>query len=137
MVDIYVSAPSDALADLTPLTLMFGDVSPALTVPAGDYRMRITPSADPATVVFDSGTVPLAGGSDLVVAAITNGGTGAAPIELIATTGSASLRILDTNTPADQQVGNMSADAGVVDLAANVNFSSSGDELLAYIRRES
>ncbi len=116
MVDIYVTAPADPISSATPITLMFGDfTADAITVPAGDYRIRITPASDD-TVVYDSGTVPLAGGSDLVVAAIANVGPGAAPVELIALTGTASLRLLDAETPADVRVGHLAADVGPVDV---------------------
>ncbi|XOV83605.1 MAG: DUF4397 domain-containing protein [bacterium] len=116
MVDIYVTAPADPISAATPVTLMFGDFTmDAITVPAGDYRIRITPAAS-STVVYDSGTVTLAGGSDLVVAAIANVGPGTAPVELIALTGSASLRLLDVQTPADVRVGHLAADVGAVDV---------------------
>ncbi len=118
MVDIYVTAPGDPIAAATPFTLMFGGSTVAVTVPAGDYRIRITPASS-STVVYDSGTVALAGGSDLVVAALANVGPGDSPVELIALTGSASLRLIDENTPADLRVGHISADAGTVDVLAN------------------
>ncbi|MCR9261827.1 MAG: DUF4397 domain-containing protein [Pseudomonadaceae bacterium] len=116
MVDIYVTAPADPISSAAPITLMFGDFTPdAVTVPAGDYRIRITPAAS-STVVYDSGTVALAGGSDLVVAAIANVGPGESPVELIALTGSASLRLLDSETPADVRVAHLAADVGPVDV---------------------
>lgn len=118
MVDIYITAPADPITSTTPFTLMFGDFTDAVTVPEGDYRIRITPASS-STVVYDSGTVPLAGGSDLVVAALANVGPGGSPVELIALTGSGSLRLIDENTPADLRVGHISADAGTVDVLAD------------------
>jgi hypothetical protein len=63
LVDIYVSAPGVDLADApTRLTSVeFRDVSPYLTVPAGDYQVRITPSFS-ETVLIDSGTLTLSSG---------------------------------------------------------------------------
>ncbi len=115
MVDIYVTAPADPITSVPPITLMFGEFTmDAITVPEGDYRIRITPAGS-STVVYDR-TVPLAGGSDLVVAAIANVGPGESPVELIALTGAASLPLLDVDTPADVRVGHLAADVDPVDI---------------------
>ena len=52
-----------------------------MTVPAGDYQIRITPAGSTATVVFDSGTIALPGGADLMVLAVDTTGPGA-PVQL-------------------------------------------------------
>ncbi|MBB6052914.1 DUF4397 domain-containing protein [Armatimonas rosea] len=62
-VDIYVTVP-DAVLSVVPPTLTnipFKGVSPYLSVPAGNYRVRITP-AGTKTVAIDSGTLSLAAG---------------------------------------------------------------------------
>ncbi len=132
MVDIYVTGPGDAIDSVPPITLMFGQDNPAVTVPEGDYRIRVTPAGVPGSVVFDSGTVPLAGGSDLVVAAIANVGPGTSPIELLVTTGNGALRIISADTPADLRVAHLSPDAGVVDVIANDDFANPAVPGLAY-----
>jgi hypothetical protein len=63
LVDIYVTEPGVDLAGAEPrlTSVEFGDVSPYLTVPAGDYQVRITPSFS-ETVLIDSGTLTLSPG---------------------------------------------------------------------------
>ncbi len=85
MVDIHVTAPDAALSSGTvTATLAFKQFSGALTVPAADYRVRITLPGQPATVVFDSGRITLASGNDLTVAAINNRFAGPSPVSLMA-----------------------------------------------------
>jgi hypothetical protein len=126
-VQVWVSAPGAALdaSDPAVITANFGygtflTVDP-LQVPAGDYQIRVTPSLSDTTVVFDSGTVTLPGGANLVVAAVPN--TGAqravgfnAPIQLIASTGTALLEFLDIRTPSNVNVVHASSDAPGVDI---------------------
>ena len=96
-VAVYVTAPGADLATSTPVgNPAFKDVLLAATVPAGDYQIRVTPANTSSPVLFDSGTVTLAGGSDLVVAALQNTGPGASPITLLAIPPiGATLRLLD------------------------------------------
>lgn len=63
LVDIYVTAPGAELAGGAPALsgVDFGDVSPYLEVPAGDYQVRVTPFGS-TTVVIDTGTLTLASG---------------------------------------------------------------------------
>ncbi len=91
-VDVYVTAPGADLNDaaVTPtLTFAFKEIVlangvKALEIPGGDYRIRVTPAGDKATVVYDSGTVPVAAGADLVIAAIQeNSAASLAPISLL------------------------------------------------------
>lgn len=135
MVNVYISGPADPLPAAPTTTFMFGDVVelPSL-VPAGDYRVRVTPSTS-TTVVYDSGPVPLAGGSDLVVAAIANVGPGAAPIKLLVLTGSEALTLASTGdvpTPADVRVGHIAADVVPVDVIANDDLVNRPVEGLEY-----
>ena len=59
-VDVHLTAPADALsAGTVAATLEFSDTTGDVTVPAGDYRVRITPAGNLTTVVYDSGTVAL------------------------------------------------------------------------------
>jgi hypothetical protein len=123
-VAVYVTAPGADLATSTPVgRFAFKGVLGPATVPAGDYQIRVTPAGASSPVVFDSGTVTLAGGSDLLVVALQNTGPGAAPITLLAVppTGAA-LRLLDKATPARVRVIHASADAPAVQVIANDNF---------------
>ena len=125
-VDIFVTAPGASLAGMMPTaTLAFGD-APAgpLEVPAADYQIRITAAGDATAVVYDSGTIALADGSDLFIAAVENTGPGASPVSLVALTGSGSLEIADATTPAVARVYHASPDAPSVDIVVNDNFAA-------------
>ena len=72
-VDVFVTAPGADLAAEAPAgTFAFKETLGPVEVPAGDYQIRVTPEGDASTVVYDSGTVPLPEGADLVVAAVPN-----------------------------------------------------------------
>jgi hypothetical protein len=77
-VDIYVTAPGADLEAATPaLTgVPFGAASDYLTVPAGDYQVRVTP-AGTKIVAIDSGTLALAAGQVRTVIAVDSPGGGA------------------------------------------------------------
>ena len=133
MVDVYVTDTTTDITTVAPVgTFSFRDVLGPLTVPAGEYRIRVTPAGDPATVVFDSGAVELPGGGDLVVAAIVNVATGESPIELAVLTGSAALRLVDSSSTADVRVVHASSDAPPVDVVANDNFAAPAVVNLAF-----
>lgn len=78
LVDIYVTAPDDDLALSSPLLtdVDFGAVSDYVDVPAGDYRVRITPAGS-ETVVIDSGTLTLSSGQVRTGIAVDAAGGGA------------------------------------------------------------
>jgi len=67
-VDVYVTAPDGELTGPVLTGISFGAISPELSLPAGDYRVRITPAAS-TTVVYDSGTLSLADGVEYVAVA--------------------------------------------------------------------
>ncbi len=116
-VDVFVTAPGADLAASAPLgTFSFTETLGPAEVAAGDYQVRVTPAGDASTVVFDSGTIPLADGDDLVIAAVNNTATGDAPISLVALTGGGSAEIFDAATPADLRVVHASPDTGAVDV---------------------
>lgn len=117
-VDIHVTAPNDPLGSAL-ATLDFKGFTQALDVPAGDYRVRITLPGQ-STVVFDSGTLSLAGGTDLVVAAINNRFSGASPVSLLAITPNGDeLDIKDANTTSSVRVVHNVSDAPAVDVIVN------------------
>jgi hypothetical protein len=77
-VDIYVTAPGADLQAATPAlsNVPFGAASDYLTVPAGDYQVRVTPAGS-KTVVIDSGLLTLAAGQVRTAIAVDNPGGGA------------------------------------------------------------
>jgi hypothetical protein len=118
-VDVYVTAPGTDIATEQALaTLSYKDFTGQVEVPAGDYQIRITP-AGATTVVFDSGTLSLAEGSDLLVSATQNVLTGSSPVSLVVATGSGSATIIDAATPASIRAVHGVADAPAVDIIAN------------------
>lgn len=126
-VDVYVTMPNADLASSAPVgSVAFKDVLPAATISAGDYQIRVTPTGQKTPVVFDSGTVTLAGGSDLVVAALQNTGPGAAPITLLAIppSGGGKISILDKATPARLRFIHASPDAPAVQVVVDDNFAA-------------
>ena len=82
-VDVYVTGPDAELVGVEPATFAFGGVLDLGTVPAAEYRIRVTPAGG-ETVVFDSGAVALPAGADLTIIAVDNTGPGTAPIVLLA-----------------------------------------------------
>lgn len=120
-VDVYVTAPNADLAVTTPTlaNVPFKGFSSALQVPAATYQVRITGTGSKAAV-FDSGTVPLAAGSDLVLAAVQQDGLGS-PVSLLGLTTDAikpTLEILDANQ-GYLRVMHASPDTPAVDVLAD------------------
>jgi hypothetical protein len=87
-VDIYVTAPGVPLpATPTIAALAYRAIAPAsgsaaLQVPARSYRIRVTPAGQPTQIAFDSGSVALPAGGDLLIVAVP-AATGIAPISLL------------------------------------------------------
>ena len=124
-VDVYLTAPGTDLASSTPAgTLAFRQSLGQVDVAAGSYRVRITPAGNRAAVVFDSGTLPLAAGGNLLVAAIENTDTGTAPVKLLVHDGSTTSIVTSTGTPAALRVVHAVADAPAVDVVANNAFAT-------------
>ena len=125
-VAVYVTAPGANLAASAPAgTFSFRETIGPVSVPGGDYQIRVTPAGVPGTVVFDSGTVRLDAGGDLLVSAVQNTTTGSSPITLLVTTTSgATLNILDRAAPARLRVVHASPDTPAVNVYANDNFTT-------------
>ncbi len=118
-VDIYVTAPDAVLTDEQPLvTAAFTDATDLVQVPAGDYRIRIT-AAGETDVVYDSGTVTLEDGADLLVAATNSVSPGDSPVTLLVSDGDMSMNLYDVNTPSALRVVHGISDAPAVDVIAN------------------
>jgi trimeric autotransporter adhesin len=118
-VDVYVTAPmADIDAEQPLATAAFKDYTGQVEVAAGDYQIRLTPAGS-KTVVYDSGTVSLAAGADLLVMATTNTGTGSSPVSLLASDGTDSFILWDVNSKANVRVVHAVSDAPAVDVIAN------------------
>ncbi len=137
-VDVYVTAPTDPLTQASPLgSFAFKQSLGPVSVANADYRIRVTPAGDKNTVVFDSGTVPLAGGDLLIVATenILNTELGASysPINLLVSSGTGNATILrDAMTPSALRVVHASPDAPAVDVVVNNDLGSPLVNALAY-----
>lgn len=119
IVDIYVTAPDADISAAQPLvTLGYSENTGYVEVPAGDYRVRIT-AAGAKVVAYDSGTLPLGDGADLLVAATTNVATGTSPVSLLINDGTSTSVALDANSPAHLRAIHGVADAPAVDIVAN------------------
>lgn len=118
-VSLYLTAPGASLADAAPATTFaLGDSLGPLTVPAGDYRIRITPSGSDS-VVFDSGSVGLPGGADLLLVAIDNTGAGDAPVRILVSTGNGGdFEIQDAATGAGLRAVHAASGVGGADIFA-------------------
>ena len=115
--DIYVTAPGDDLANTTPIDADFGDAAgPVALEAATDYQVRITPDGD-TTVVYDSGTLNLPAGTELLLVAVENTfKAGANPVNLLAVGPAEAAEVLDVNMGAEVRVVHNSADTPPVDV---------------------
>jgi hypothetical protein len=132
-VDVYFTSPDAELAASMPVgTLAFREDIGPVDVAAGDYRVRVTAAGNVSALVFDSGTIPLGSGANLVIAAIENVDTGPAPIQLMVSDGTTASRVLSAGTPADLRVVHASPDAPAVDIVVNDGFDAPLVEDLAF-----
>ena len=124
-VDVFVTTPGADLTASAPVgSFSFTETLGPAEVTAGDYQIRVTLAGDPATVVYDSGTVTLNDGDDLFVAAVPNTGAGASPVSLALLTGAGSAEIRDAATPASLRAFHASPDAPLVDIVVNDDFAA-------------
>ncbi len=129
-VDVYVTAPDADLAASSPVNevpLAFQNATERVTVPAGEYRIRVTAAGDARTVVFDSGTVALPADADLMLVAVENVGPGASAIQLVTLDDTAATPLLDVNTPASVLAVHASSDAPAVDVLANITNTAENE----------
>lgn len=136
-VDVYVTAPDADLSTSTPTlaNVPFKAISNVLQIPAADYQIRVTPTGtkDP---VYDSGTVPVAAGQDLVFVAVEQD-VGRAPISLLALTTDPNDPVVEIDDKQSQlRVMHASPDAPAVDVLvdnqvvlANVAYPVASDYL--------
>ncbi len=124
-VDVYVTAPGAGVAGQAPLgSFSFKETLGPVEVPAGSYEIYVT-VAGTKTVVFDSGSVPLPAGADLLIAAEQNTGPGASPITLAVTDDQGkNSQLLDVATPAPVRIIHASPDAPAVSVYVNNSFAA-------------
>ncbi|TVQ46395.1 MAG: DUF4397 domain-containing protein [Gammaproteobacteria bacterium] len=125
-VNVFVTEPGDLPAGEMPLgTFAFGEDLDPVTVPEGDYQIRVAvEDSGEQIVVFDSGAVTLPGGADLLVTAVPNTGAGDAPVKLLVSDGQSAFTLRDVNTPSNVRVVHASPDAPAVDVIVNDNFEA-------------
>jgi hypothetical protein len=126
-VDVYVTAPGADLDDATPINssgLAYRNATRRVEAPAGNYQIRVTAAGNPAAVVFDSGTVALPAGADLLAVAVENTGPGSTPIQVVLLDGTAAADLLDVNTPASVVAVHASPDAPAVDVLADLRATT-------------
>lgn len=138
IVDVYVTAPDAALADETPAVddAAFSDASDFLMLPAGDYRIRVTPG-DSTDLLFDSGSVSLNEGDKLTIVAVQADENSVSPITLVALTGDAGNPTMEIGDDRGRvRAAHLSPDAPNVDVLvdgevvlADVAFGSVSDYL--------
>lgn len=119
-VDVYVTAPTATLEGTAPTLngVPFLGFSNALEVPANTYRIRITGEGSKAPV-YDSGSVTLAAGSNLVLTAV-EAFQGASPVTLLGLTRDASAPTLEVgDARALLRAKHASPDAPAVDVLVN------------------
>ncbi|WP_404409043.1 DUF4397 domain-containing protein [Pseudidiomarina marina] len=119
-VDVYLTAvDADLSAEQPAATLEFTDYTAQLDVPEGEYQVRITAAGDASAVVFESGALDLAAGADLVVAAVTNTGTGDSPVMLQVADGESAQILASADAGGELRIIHASADAPAVDITVN------------------
>ncbi|MCH9693016.1 MAG: DUF4397 domain-containing protein [Gammaproteobacteria bacterium] len=124
-VDIYLTTPGAALTGIAPTaTLAFTESTGPVEVAAGDYEVQVTLAGDQATIVYQSGSVALGDGNDLVITAVENTTTGVAPISLMVLDGMGAGEIADKAAGAALRVFHTSPDAPTVDVVVNDNFAA-------------
>ena len=134
-VDVFVTEPGADLAGSAPVAtaLTFStdtdlSVTPQVEVPADTYQVRITPTGDTDTVVYDV-EVELTDGADLLIAATDNVFLGDSAVQLVILDGMMSTFLPDASTPAAAVAVHLSPDAPAVDILADVD-STADDEAL-------
>lgn len=121
-VDIYVTAPGEALANVAPIDAGFGDAAGPVALQADtDYQIRITPDGVD-TVVYESPTLNFDAGTELVVVAVENTfKVGTSPVNLLAVGADGATEVLDVNIGAAVRVVHNSADTPAVDVLVDGN----------------
>jgi hypothetical protein len=133
-ISVYLTAPGADLASSAPLgTIAFEGALGPSDVPSGSYEIRITPAGATSPVLFDSGTITLVGGDDLIVAAVQNTGPGTAPVVLaVVDSAGNDSTIFNVGTPSSVRVVHDSPDAPPVAVILDGNVTTPLVPSLAY-----
>ncbi|MGB1838100.1 MAG: DUF4397 domain-containing protein [Marinobacter adhaerens] len=124
-VEVYLTLAGDPLPEEASFSFSFKESVGPIEVPAGDYQIRVAITGETPTVVYDSGSVPLAAGSDLLVGAVDNTtpettpdgeeAVNNSPVSLIAVTGDGQvIELFDSSQQAGVRVVHNSSDAPAV-----------------------
>lgn len=117
-VKVFVTEPGADLTGMDPLgTFAFKETLGPVELPAADYQVRVT--LEDGTLVYDSGSIGLAAGKDLLIGAVPTTRDGDAPIQLAVLDGEEVLLLNDVNDGANLRVVHDSADAPPVDVYLN------------------
>jgi hypothetical protein len=138
-VDVYVTAPGGALENPVngAAPLEFGQFTDRLQVPEGTYQIRVAvPDVAGPIVVYDSGSVDLPAGADLMIAATENVFLGESAVQLVVLDPAEANPLLDTNTPAGAVAVHLGPDAPAVDILADVG-STPEDEAIKLVENVS
>ncbi|USD65358.1 DUF4397 domain-containing protein [Vibrio sp. SCSIO 43136] len=116
-VNVYVTAPGASLSASQPVaTLGYKDSSGVLNIAGGSYQVRLV-TVSGSSVAYDSGSINLASGSELTIAAIKTGDTGSSsPVKLLVLDGTNSTVVHDTGSVAEVRVGHLVDGAPLVDV---------------------
>lgn len=130
-VDVYVSAPDADLAGVDPtITFEFPTATDPIELAPGDYQIRIAVAGldvtDATNVAFDSGTIPLPAGSDLLIGAVNNTGFGEAPVSLIVENDGEIIEIFDAVAGVGLKAVHNSFDANQVNIEVAGDVVASG-----------
>lgn len=136
-VDVYVTAPGVALpASPTIPALAYRSAAPgsgaaALQIAGGAYQIRITPAGQRGTIAFDSGSVTLGAGSDLLIVAVPDS-RGVAPVSLLVVPATGPAGEINDSRAA-LRVGHFAPNVPAVDvfLKAPGQANTAGDRVLS------
>jgi Domain of unknown function (DUF4397) len=120
---VFLTAPGADLSSSAPFgTASFqGSLGPT-SVTSGSYELRVTASGTVTPVLYDSGTITLPDGSDVVFAALENTGPGVATLTVSGFDALGNQQWFpDVSTPSALRVVHDSADAPGLSVIANGN----------------
>ncbi len=133
-VDIYLTAPAADLLASVPIDQETYGNDPAgrQLVTPGVYQIRVTPAGDPATVLFDSGTLPsLRNRDDLLIVLVQNTAAGTSPVSLVINDRFSTFEALDINSRSDFRVVHVSPDAPALDVVGDPSTAATPEETFA------
>jgi len=133
-ISVYLTAPGADLSSSAALgTIAFKGALGPSDVTSGSYEIRITPAGATAPVLFDSGTITLVGGDDVVISAVQNTGPGTAPVVLsVVDAYGNNSSIFNVGTPANVRVVHDSPNAPPVAVILDGNVTPPLVPTLAY-----